>query len=170
MKNISSWKNILYHSLFVNPQLCKDHLRWFIWDDYFLYFYPGGGGCNRFLEELRHLPCGRIPIAILDDKLRRASQNHWNYAINYDSWGSLYYKLLSGELGFSIENDSDYEDLSRHISGKNIRPLRDEAIIIAVDIVGQTVDTINVVGGSQDIDELKDDDDLFPLSFEKGNE
>lgn len=169
MKNISSWKNILYHSLFVNPRVCENNLKWFIWDDYFLYFYPGGGGCNRFLEELRHLPCGRIPIRILDSKLRIASKNRWNYSINYDSWGTLFYKLLNAEVGFSVKTDADYDDLRKHISGEHVRPLKDEAIIIAVDVVNQTVDAISIVG-FQEIEDLKDSEDLFPLSLEEGDE
>jgi len=170
MKNISSWKNILYHSLFINPRLCEMEVRWFIWDDYFLYFYPGGGGCNRFLEELRHLPCGRIPISVLDKKLSRSSKSQWNYAINYDSWGTLFYKLLNSEVGFAIESKADYDDLRRHLYGENVQPIKDETIIITVDVVNQTVDAINIAGGPQEIEHLESEEDSFPLSFEEGKE
>lgn len=165
MKEIGSWKNILYHTLFINPKICTHELRWFIWDDYYLYFYPGGGGCKRFLEQLRYLPCGPVPIKSIDEKLKKAVNSNWNFAINYDSWGTLYYKLLSGELGFMIENDSDYTKVKKHISGQDFGPLKDEAIIIVIDIVNQTVDTINIVSSPKSYEDLDNSDDIFPYKM-----
>jgi hypothetical protein len=163
MKQITSHRNALYHSHFVCPSICQHRVNWFMWDDYFLYFYPGGGGCNRFLEQLRDLPCGPVPYRILDTKLRRASRNRWNYTMNYDSWGSLFYKLLRSEVGFAIRSDADYEDLVRHIGGGDIRPLDDQAIIITVDIVNRTIDAINVIAAPRESQEFSEEGGMFPM-------
>ena len=171
MKNISSWKNILYHSLFVNPQLCicRPPVRWFIWDDYFLYFYPGLDPCNRFLEEFQnlrfHYGCIPIPISIPDKKLSKASKSQWNYVISYDSWGTLFYKLLSSEVGFAVESQSDYDAFKRHIYGEK-DTIKEEAIIIVVDVIEQTVSAINIISKPQEIEPLEEQEDSFPLSFE----
>jgi hypothetical protein len=166
MKNINSYRNILFHSLFVNPMICTHDLKWFIWDDYYLYFYPGGGGCNRFLDQLRHLPCGNIPIKIIDKKLDIAFRSQWNFAINYDSWGSLYYKLLNSEVGFTVRNKQDYDDFIKHIKGFDYPTIDENAIIIAVDTVNQTINAIGINGNLKEYDNDEDQEDIFPLKYE----
>jgi hypothetical protein len=150
MKDVSSYRNALYHSHFVCPSICDHTVNWFMWDDYFMYFYPGGGGCNEFLERLRHLPCGPIRHRTLDRKLRRAFRSGWNYTMNYDSWGSLFYKLLRSEVGFAVKSKSDYKELVRHIGSGDVRPLDDQAIVLTVDVVNHLIETVNVVGGPRE--------------------
>jgi hypothetical protein len=164
MKDISSYKNALYHSHFVCPSICTHPIKWFMWDDYFLYFYPGGGGCNRFLSELRELPCGPMPYKILDSKLKKAQKNNWNYTMNFDSWGSLFYKLLRNQIGFTIDSDSDFDDFNFHMSGKNnISPIRRDAVILAIDVINQTVNAINIIAKPQPSQGKDFFDGLFPI-------
>ncbi|MBF0344590.1 MAG: hypothetical protein HQL06_10215 [Nitrospirae bacterium] len=75
--------------------------------------------------------------------------------------------MLKGEIGFSIRNASDYEDLIHHMSEGNIRPLEKDAVIIALDIVKRTINTINLVGGTQ---EDFNDNNSFPLHTDEDYE
>jgi hypothetical protein len=159
MKNPSEWKNILYLSHFVNPNICPGPINWFIWDDYFLYFYPGQGGCNNVIENFMPLPCIGRPLPLIDRKLRAAHNSKWNYALNYDSWGSLYYKLSSGEYGFILSDDNSYEKAGRFLSGENAENLDDKAIIILMDVVEKTVNAINIIGRSTQ----ETDEEAFPF-------
>lgn len=171
MKEISSYRNALYHSHFVCPSICQHSIKWFMWDDYFLHFYPGAGGCNQFLEQLRQLPCGSIPYRILDHKLQRAHRSHWNYTMNYDSWGSLFYKLLHSDVGFAIRGVSDFQEMLNHIGGGNVRPLDNRAIIMAIDLVNKSVDAVNVIAGPRETTEDNQDEETFPMeSLEEGEE
>lgn len=165
MKDLVSWKNALFHSHFVCPSICKDDLRWFIWDDYFLYFFPGRGGCNEFLGQLRNLPCGEMPYQALEPRLRRGYESKWNFTMNYDSWGTLFYKLMTSQIGFVIKDDSDFGKMKDHLYGTNVPPIKDQAIIISLDIVNKTLRTIILLSPpprGPDADR-GDNDGLFPF-------
>lgn len=163
MKEMASWQNALFHSHFVCPAICNHRVNWFIWDDYFLYFHPGGGGCNMFLEKLRQLPCGPLPYRALDPKLRRGLKSGWNFTMNYDSWGSLFYKLLRSQVGFAVRNDGDYRKFVDHIGGDRDRPLDDQGIIITVDLVNRIIQAINVMGGPPPSSQDDQGGNLFPI-------
>jgi hypothetical protein len=169
MKEMASWKNALHHSHFVCPSICSDIINWFIWDDYFLYFYPGRGGCRKFVDELRSIPCGNIPYDILNNKLARVSKSGWNYTMNYDSWGSLYYKLLRSEMGYSIRNKLDWEKLMDNVKNENKHiddpiPCEKEAIIILLDVINKTVDAVNIISGPECIELANDNIEWFPIT------